>query len=162
MTAPRPKRKPVGLRKTGLSPEEKHQMPTGFAFFGDGYGRTNPDRERMQADWEQYRDDLLAEWIQKHPGTRPFAWWLFDSPERRRTADGSVHPFDNPERIAHVEECRLLYPNSPMDAYRLRYGRPSTHVGFGDGLVRYESEADYLSRLDLLLPGEAELIADGQ
>ncbi|MEP7307325.1 MAG: hypothetical protein ABJA98_17590 [Acidobacteriota bacterium] len=30
--------------------------------------------------WDQSKDDILADWINQHPGTRPAAWWDFDAP----------------------------------------------------------------------------------
>ena len=29
--------------------------------------------------WEQHREQVLADWIVRHPGTRPWCWWRFDS-----------------------------------------------------------------------------------
>ncbi len=62
----------------------RHQIETGrplldipqnaFTFASD---------EHFQATWDQYRDEILADWIRVRPGTRPYAWWRFDSPEPR-------------------------------------------------------------------------------
>lgn len=41
------------------------------------------DRARMAMDWKRHRAHLLPEWIRERPGTRPYAWWLFDAPEVR-------------------------------------------------------------------------------
>jgi hypothetical protein len=30
--------------------------------------------------WEACRDEVLADWIREHPGTRPSCWWRFDAP----------------------------------------------------------------------------------
>jgi hypothetical protein len=29
--------------------------------------------------WEQHREQILADWVVRHPGTRPWCWWRFDS-----------------------------------------------------------------------------------
>ena len=42
-------------------------------FFDDG--------ERIRQAWEEHRPALLTEWIRQYPGTRPWAWWKFDSPK---------------------------------------------------------------------------------
>lgn len=166
MTAPRPTRKPVVMQSENLSEWEKYHLLKGHDFFGDGYGRTlhgnhdGEDRERMQADWERHRDALLAEWISVEPGTRPYAWWTFDAPERRRRIDGKPHPFDNPERKARIESDRKRYPNSASDPCKLWYGRPGVLMTLDDFEAKYETEADYLRRLGLLLPGEEEMIAE--
>ena len=44
----------------------------------------------MRQVWLELRDELLAAWIAERPGTRPYAWWLFDEPRWR--------PEDRPER----------------------------------------------------------------
>lgn len=35
------------------------------------------DVEELAAAWEQWGDDLVAEWIKKRPGTRPVGFWAF-------------------------------------------------------------------------------------
>ncbi len=37
-----------------------------------------PDQDAMQQAWELHREELLSAWIAERPGTRPFAWWLFE------------------------------------------------------------------------------------
>ncbi|MDP1797912.1 MAG: hypothetical protein Q8K78_10535, partial [Planctomycetaceae bacterium] len=66
---------------------------------------------------------------------------------------------DCPERNALVARDRERYPNSPMDPFRLTFGTPSILICGDDGIAKYETEAAYLARLGLLLPGEAEAIA---
>lgn len=157
MTAPRSTRKMVAPTEA-LSAACREQLLTGHDFFGDGYGRdvlNDPTAlSRMGADWQRYRGELLAEWIAEHPGTRPFAWWQFDAVSRRETIDGSVHPFDRPERRELCDEWHAQHPSMGYDRrfWELFYGRPAIVVG--EGMVRYESEARYLTRLGLLLPGE--------
>ena len=29
--------------------------------------------------WEKFQDEILTDWIRRHPGTRPWCWWKFDS-----------------------------------------------------------------------------------
>jgi hypothetical protein len=44
--------------------------------------------------WARWRDELLAEFIEKHPGCRPAAWWIHDA-ECPQDADGRrLHPED--------------------------------------------------------------------
>ena len=40
--------------------------------------------EHKRTVWEKHRDEILAEWIRKHPGTRPYAFWVLDTPEPRK------------------------------------------------------------------------------
>jgi hypothetical protein len=36
--------------------------------------------------WDQYREEIMAKWIEKYPGTRPWAWWTYDAPKRESDA----------------------------------------------------------------------------
>ena len=42
--------------------------------------------------WEKYREQILADWIRKHPRSRPWCWWKFDSglPHVYRLEDGGI------------------------------------------------------------------------
>jgi hypothetical protein len=161
MTAERPKRRPV-TAQVQFTEHHLYQLLHGNDFFDQAYGRdVENDPERlawMRDDWESRRDELLRAWIIQHPGQRPWAWWLFDANDRRETADGTVHPFDRPERRELAERWHAKHPDQShlVKMFQLYYGCPALIVG--EGLVRYETEAAYLARLGLLLPGEAELI----
>ena len=165
------KRKSARPRRTKSEINNSHyrHLETGFVFFaGDGF----PDEESCRAGWLQLRGEILARWIKEHPGTRPWAWWNFNSPERRRRIDGGIHPFDNTERQAMVE--RLREQNSAR-ACEGKYGMPDTQtchdpcsLWFGkpciifpatdDHLAAYESEQNYLDRLGLLTDEEREIL----
>lgn len=30
--------------------------------------------------WKEIRDKVMADWINEHPASRPWAWWMFDAP----------------------------------------------------------------------------------
>ncbi len=140
MANTRPTRKPVAPVEA-LSDGCREQLASGHDFFGDGYGHdaeSDPTAmKQMREDWETHREEMLAKWIAEHPGSRPFCWWMFDAPTRRETIDGSVHPFDRPERKSLCE---------------LFFGVPRIVVG--EGCVRYESQRHYLTRLGLLTSDE--------
>ena len=99
------------------------------------------DAEHMRRCWQLNRDALLVLWIQQHPGTRPRIWWAVDSPEPRQRTDGGVHPFNEPE-----------YKGSTAT----HYGYPRYTDAHCPAHSAYESDRQYLERLDLLLPGEVE------
>jgi hypothetical protein len=72
-------------RYTGLDPELKRTLLYGTPFFG------LPDLEIVRQAWQEHGEDLLAEWIEERPGSRPFAWWLFEAIPKhgeRRTLPG--------------------------------------------------------------------------
>jgi hypothetical protein len=41
-----------------------------------------PSDDVLRAAWESLREELIAEHVAAQPGTRPWGWWRFDSPER--------------------------------------------------------------------------------
>jgi hypothetical protein len=52
--------------------------------------------ETRQFIWEELRDDILKQHVKYRPGTRPWAWWKFDSTEplrvrRRDTYGDEIH-----------------------------------------------------------------------
>jgi hypothetical protein len=88
--------------------------------------------------WAQHRKQLLSEWIQTAPGTRPWAFWEFDLPEdaERRKVRGSGE-----ESAAYYGAgYRGYFDADPADPPRV------------------ESDAAFLRRLKLLLPGEEKRI----
>ena len=92
----------------------------------------------LQKAWDARRDDVLAEWAQTNPGTRPAHWWLFDAPEMRRRVSG--------------KPCHEALANAP--AFSL--GIPARFDP-----TDFESQAAFLERHKLLLPGE-ELSVDAR
>jgi hypothetical protein len=104
--------------------------------------------ERKRLAWEELRDDLLPAFIEQHPFERPWAWWVWEAPERKRCLN-ATHPHDDSRWPAHLDK-------------HLFYGTPR-YICFmpesGDLSFQYEDERDYLIRLDLLTAGERELLA---
>lgn len=183
---PRVKRR-TKRRRTGYTDAHIRQLLTGHEWFGDAFGRDDRgtlDVDAMREAWEALRGELLPKWIAEHPGTRPYAWWVFDAPERRRrigtmrplypvkeidhmtpephcelVEDGKPHPFDNPERNAKVDEWRRTYPDvANRAAYKLYFGKPSCLMTADDFEAAYESEAEYLDRLELLTDDERAVL----
>ncbi|MBN2559398.1 MAG: hypothetical protein JXQ75_00510 [Phycisphaerae bacterium] len=127
----------------------------------DAFGRDNRgtfDPDAMRGAWETLRAELLPKWIAAHPGTRPYAWWVFDAPERRRRTDGRPHPFDNIERNTKVNDWRQKYTDvADREAYKLWFGKPGCLMVLDDFHAVYEAEAEYLDRHGL--PTEDERAA---
>lgn len=92
--------------------------------------------EQIRQAWEEHRESILAEHIKEKPGTRPWAWWRFDSPEPRRQINpgpetsGPANYFGKPRRYSDMP---------PKDMY--------------------ETETDYLRRLGLLTKAEQQIDA---
>jgi hypothetical protein len=91
--------------------------------------------------WEEVKDELLPQWIKENPCTRPFGWWLCDSPESRRRVGGSGRRSDNAFFKFGLPDCWWIEVN---------HNQPPL----------YESEAAYLKRHGLLTPSEAKWLAD--
>ncbi len=68
-------------------------------------------REKAADLWAQYRERILADWIEQHPGTRPSCWWKFDRPENKR-----------PEFSPRPGEPRSLPAPKVQRAYLARHG----------------------------------------
>jgi hypothetical protein len=94
--------------------------------------------------WHDHGDQILADWILEHPGTRPWAWWTFDAAEPRHVVTGSelLLPKDAP---TDWEWCwRQRFGVQAFQHFRPREA-PSPLV---------ESEPGYLRRLALLTAEE--------
>lgn len=140
-----------------------------FSFLDDDKN-TPLEMDELAESWADFREELLHDhingwWCKStesqnsgEPGTRPWGWWEFDAPERRRCLN-QVHPFENPGRHAHIAECieRLkIPPHYPYgkDEFRLWFGKPGSLYCDSDFSARFESETDYLDRLGLLTDSE--------
>jgi len=150
---PRLKRR-AKLKRVGYTDEHVEAL-----WNGQDFRNLFPSDEDWRAGWEALRGELLPKWIAENPGTRPAVWWQFEAPERRRRVDGKPHPFDNPEREKLVARWRAEYPEvAAREAYKLHYGQPACLMVRDDLEAEYEPEADYLARLGLMPPEEAEAV----
>jgi hypothetical protein len=75
-----------------LSTTSVFLMLNGNDFFGEWRGSAleadqawkSPEAEQYIRNlWSGWREFLLTQWISHYPGTRPWAWWMFDAPEPR-------------------------------------------------------------------------------
>ena len=101
--------------------------------------------------WEKYRAKIMS--MLGHgfpPGSRPDAWWMFDSPEPRLQLSGSP-----PISADYTGETTYRFDPSRM----MIRGIPSAWetMAAADSAV-FETELEYLARLGLLLLGEKEMI----
>jgi hypothetical protein len=85
--------------------------------------------------WAMLRDEMLPEHIAENPGTRPWAWWAFESKEPRRRVN------DGPEAIGPATW----------------FGTPSRFTAMPPAGM-FESERDYLQRLGLLTDDERKAL----
>ena len=113
------------------------------------------DTEGQCELWRVLKNEILAQHYQRRPGTRPAAWWKFDASELRRVLGRDV---DEDEEGNGHDDGRLPAaqdPNLPDWARGKTYfGKPIVYDGF-----LYETEHEYLKRMDLLSTGEKEIFA---
>jgi hypothetical protein len=106
---------------------------------------------RLAAFWREHEQEVLRWHIRHWPGTRPARWWEYSSPEPRRRLGGVG---------SALHECSgyiAPFENGIPSAWRTHgdYFTSGTPIDPADP-PRFESEAKYLLRLGLLLPGERE------
>lgn len=161
---PYKRRTPRKKRNMGYTRNHLWQLRHGHHYpnradFGDVTANAEA-REAYRVAWEIFREQILADWIREEPdaagrggpGTRPYAWWMFDAPELRRRIDGKPHPFDNPERDERIAATEYLCDHGK----RTFYGCPNVLCVMDDFEAIYETQAEYLERLGLWLAGERE------
>lgn len=139
------KRRIAKRRREELDDCQRAHLLTGWFAVGlSGYLTRYRTREEFAAAWEQYREELLPEFIAKHPGHRPFAWWLLDhGKERPMNADGIAWTAKHGDYLRY--SCRF-----------------TETFGFLHKDQWQVDETDYLREQGLLIDGEAAAIERNQ
>lgn len=44
----------------------------------------------IKETWQEYRKQLLDEWINDYPCTRPYMWWAYDAPKEQDTFESEA------------------------------------------------------------------------
>jgi hypothetical protein len=126
--------------------------------------------------WAEHGDRIIEEHVAEFPGTRPYRWWQYDAPripigtypdcyydaklaEPRRRLGGVGTPCH--ECLAHVPDFSCGLPTTWVSQRDVEYytgtARGSTFEGVAidaEDPPIYESQAAYLERHGLFLPGE--------
>jgi hypothetical protein len=113
------------------------------------------DREPA-ALWTEFRGDVLPEFISKHPGRRPWPWWMFDAPRLEDKGTGCFWEgkLQEPRKLLSGKGC------PPWDAGiaivpGYEYGLPTQWVCSDENdPPTFESQSSYLERHGLLTPAE--------
>jgi hypothetical protein len=92
------------------------------------------DQEQAEDIWAYHGERILAEWIAKRPGTRPWCFWVFDVEAERPI----LKPLD-PETEAMVRGHSSFFGVLVNDFYQ-------------------ESEVSYLRRNNILTDTEIEIL----
>jgi hypothetical protein len=113
-------------------------------------------------EWERARKAVLAEWTEKHPGTRPTTWWEYDAPEDRQRVGGVGMPYweacpGSPETYFRGMPNRWWEKSSAafLKCTNFRHKPIPDAIAYDEARPPlFEAEGVYLERLGLLLPGE--------
>jgi hypothetical protein len=126
-----------------------------------------PDRFNPCAEWQALGADVVREYAAKHPGRRPTRWWIYDAPpagergciEMRKRLGGIGTPAC--EHLAFQPfQQELGIPSAWISVDDLRLFELSCAPVDLDDPPIFESQANYLQRHGLLLPGEAERLSE--
>ena len=106
--------------------------------------------------WAQYREEILSSWVADHPGTRPPAWWLYDAPEQRQRLGGKGTPWNDtdPQRSSILGIPGHWVADIFIDTEHPDIEFIAEHFDPIDPPI-FESQAAFLKRLKLLMPGES-------
>jgi hypothetical protein len=121
-------------------------------WFGFAHYVKENDVEAQRFLWDELKDDIMDEHIKRAPLTRPWGWWEFEAPEKRRVV---CRDSDEDDQGNGEDDSRLPAfedPELPEHFKRLSFGLPCVYDGF-----LYESQYTYLQRLNLLTPAEKEI-----
>jgi hypothetical protein len=113
-------------------------------------------RKTNEQLWEQHRDVILAEHTKAAPGTRPALFWEYDAPR------SPIGTYPGAWYDGRLPEPRQRLGGTGTPAYECRAVKPSFSYGIAEIWVGidsddppiFESEAAYLKRNNLLMPGE--------
>lgn len=109
--------------------------------------------------WEDVRERVTDDWIRKHPGTRPWAFWEYDAPRRDTGTGAFFEPLPEPRRRIGGQG-QTTWEKYPAVVPEYERGIPSSWAEIDpDDPPRYESESAFLLRNDLLTPAEIKYLA---
>lgn len=111
----------------------------------------NNDRV-MRPLWEEYGAAILANWIEEHPGTRPYLWWRYDAPRAKGQDKLPINQRQVEPRQVIFGEGQPLHEAFNIAPF-YRYGIPDW-CGNPDEPPIFEFQHDYLKRHGLLEKGE--------
>ena len=134
---PRPHRKTRSHRLPMDTFRNRQRLLTGHDWEWCDRWRSPLTDEQLRNLWFELREELLPEHIAKHPGTRPWAWWRFESTLPRLQMNDGPEPLEPPNF----------------------FGKPSAYSVMPPADM-FESEADYLIRLNLLTCSELDHFFD--
>lgn len=117
------------------------------------------DPDPVQLEWSRVRNSVLKSWIAEHPGTRPYAWWCFDTPGVRDRIGGTGTPKHEVLKYAPVYDFGVpRYWITKRDITLLRKAGFKGKPLDSSNPPLFESQAAFLERHGLLTDEEMETL----
>lgn len=156
-------------RRADLTPEQEAWLRGDYR----NAGFTNyVDEEELSELWNKYCDAIIADYAKEYPGYRPGRWWKYTAPEMRKRIGGIGTPchealeysrsFNYGLPVDWITPWQVEYYNRPLPENYGNFAKPLAPDNFTGVAIDpnnpplYESQAAYLKRQKLLLPGEAK------
>lgn len=81
------KRRPTRKRRpeTVLSDDVRRILETGTDLFGPRLSE-DESREKFRGAWRRHGARVTRDFVRRHPGQRPWGWWVFEAPAPRLIA----------------------------------------------------------------------------
>jgi hypothetical protein len=133
--------------------------------------------DELEALWRQHSAEVVAAHVAESPGSRPERWWEYDAPAPRQRLGGTGSPAH--ECLAYVPHTAYGIPISWVSEWDVEYyngrardvHRKLIESGHREGDFKglapdpadppsFESQAAYLRRNNLLLPGEEQRLTE--
>ena len=150
-------RKRSKSRRSHYTEWHVRQLIEGHDLFGNiAFGNDEDmDIEAIKVAWGVLRDKIMADYTRENPGCRPWCWWFVESPEPRQRVDGILHPFKDRLRKARFDAMPDHW-YVKRHANDLFFGLPRINLTDEERSAKYETEPQYLLRLDLLTKAERD------
>ena len=160
----------IQFMETGTTPPDDPGLNE-FEILQWQYHACRKDDPVRQA-WDKVGNSILSNFIKRHPGTRPYAWWEFEAPREpigtrigwhndgklvapRKRLNGVGTPCH--ELLAFAPSYKFGIPDFWVDAILVKwYPHKDLHVPDPDDPPTFESQASYLDRHNLLTDDERE------
>lgn len=137
---------------------------------GSGFIQYLP-HDDLSSLWADHSARIVAEHVSDHPGTRPARWWQYEDVEPRRRLGGTGTPAS--DVLAYMPTFSFGLPTIWISRWQVKYysgiavdihgcpiGGLTPTKGFKGVAIdpnnppTFESQAAYLKRHSLFLPGE--------
>ena len=107
-----PRKQRLRRRSVGYTAPHRMQLRLRWDYFSDAFGDGPESLAAMRKAWQEIGESVTAEHISEKPGTRPWAWWQWASPEPRNESE------TQPEQLERLNLCSAaeLHQLSRKDA----------------------------------------------